>query len=807
MINRLRNMEGRYFWVLAAAGVLVALALILGANIQKTNAQNLPSNLRTTFATHGQIEELVKAPGAVSARSANLTFPMSGVISDLLVKPGSVVQAGQMLAKLDTSEAEANLAAAIAGQKSAQAHLDTIQNGPTRELTSAQQDLKIAQLKLEALKSPAATPEDLAAAQAAVDAATARYQALASGPNPKELAAAQASLNAAKAQLNQVKAGPLDADLKAANARLTAAQQNLENVKLTTADAIKQAENDVAVAQKGRDAAQAAFDAIHKDLYDDNGKVKPTTTQADLEREKKAKLDLDQADLTLQGNQRALQTAKDRQTVAVKEAEATVAEAQANLEKVQSGPNPQAVAAAQAEVDRAQAEYDRVAAGPSQDELTAAQSLINEARSNLDRLNRGASDKDIALAQAEVEKYQQQVDSLSKGPLASELAQAQGDLEKATAQVKQAQLRVDQSALFAPYNSVVEAINIAPGQSVSPGPTAMTVVDLANLTVNGYVSEANIQRIKLNQPVRIYFNSISGVRETPFMGKVSFIGTQPKPVPASAGVSSQSTSTGAALNTVAPDLPFSSEASSSGYPVQVQLDSDNQLSTLKPGMTGQVQFVLARKPDTLIVPKTAIRNATTGPVIDVVLPDSQIVTTPVTIGLKGEAFVEILKGGLLQAGDKIVVYGDTPLPTTTPSGTPGALIPGGATTPGGTLTPGDTQTLPTPVASVTPAGNEASTTAGATGTAVDTTTPSDGDLTATPISLQSPSGAELTASPATSPSPEVGVPVTPATAQAVLGASGTAIPGATPSATAGGTTTASNGTNAPSPTPSIGPKG
>ena len=101
-MRRLRNAEGRYFWLLAAAGIIVAVALIVGSNIQRSNAENIQTTFRTTYVTHGEIEEVVTAPGLVTARTANLTFQASGVISDVLVRPGQVVQSSQVLSRLDT---------------------------------------------------------------------------------------------------------------------------------------------------------------------------------------------------------------------------------------------------------------------------------------------------------------------------------------------------------------------------------------------------------------------------------------------------------------------------------------------------------------------------------------------------------------------------------------------------------------------------------------------------------------------------------------------------------------------------------
>lgn len=700
MLNRLRNADARLWWLVVAAILLLSLALILGANIQRSSAESQPLTYRTATVGRGDIEASVKAPGVLGVRSANLTFQASGVISDVLVQRGAVVKAGQPLAKLDSREAEALLSAAVADQKKAQSRVDTVQNGPARDLLTAQSNLKVAQAQLDKVKSSNAKPDELTAAQAAVDAAVYRYNAIVTKTSQSEKNAAEAALRQAKAKLDQLNAKPTDAALREAQARVTSTTQNWEKVKINTADAVKQAELALQKAQVTRDAAKDAYDKIRQELYNSDGTPKKPLSDADKAREKQAKLALDQAELDLQAKQQTLDAAKGQQDTAVKEAEAQMIEAQAALEKLQEGPAQQDLLAAQAAVDKAQADYDKLLAGPNQDEVNAAQAEINQARANLDKLNQGGTEKDILVAQAEVDKYQQQIQDLSKGPVASELSEAQGGLEKATAQVKQAQVRLEQTVLLAPYNSVVESVNVAPGQTISSGPVAFSLVDLSSLTVDARVSETSIQQIKIGQAVRMTFEGISGVRSEPFKGKVTFVSFLPKENQPVFSVPTPKT------GTVTPVA-----ASGSVYPVNILLDRDPDIQTLKPGMNGKVQIALESKTGVLLVPKIAIRTLEPGPVVDVVLPDGQIVATPITTGLSNDDYIEVLENGLLREGDMIILHGDAvvpPLPTYTPV-TTGTGTPAGS--PGLSPTPGTPGTIPaTPVPSATPSTGSATTT-------------------------------------------------------------------------------------------------
>ncbi len=750
-MRRLRNAEGRFFWVLAAAGILVAMTLIVGSNIQRSNAENIQSTYRTSYVTHGEIEEVVTAPGLVTARTANLTFQASGVISDVLVRPGQVVQAAQILSRLDTREAEAQLTAAQAGQKAAQGKLDSIKAGSPRELTTAQQNLKIAQARLAQVQGVTGTADQLAAAQHAVDAAVYRYNALVSKTNTRDVASAEAALRQAKANLAVINTPSSKAALAEAAARIEATTQNLEKVKSERSNAVIQAQASIDKAQKGLDAANATYTQVHSELYNPDGTVKTTTTQADLEREKAAKLALDQAKITLDAATKALEAVKSQQTSAVKEAQALMIEAQSALENLQDGPNQQAIVSAQAAIDKAQTDYDNAASGgPTQDEVNAAQAEVDQTKALLNGLNKGGKLTDIQVAQAEVNKYQQEVQDLSKGASTTDLAQAQGAVDQAAAQVKQAQLKIEQLNLLAPFNSVVESINVSPGQAIAPGPLAITLVDLSKPSFEARVNESSIQRIKQGQSVRVYFEGIRGVRQDSFKGKVTLISTSLKN-PSAGGSTQDSRNLGASTpSALANALNTPASTDQSGFPVTILLDQDTELTALKPGMNGRARFVLGNKPDVLLVPKIAVRTLEMGPVVDVILPDGLIVATPVMLGLIGDNYVEVSETGLLREGDKIVLYGTAPLPevatptpdTSTPgSGNNGTGNRGLATTPD-TIIPVSVSASPAATGS-TPAKTDASPTA------------------ATPIVVTTPGGSPVRSSAAASVSATATVRFTP----------------------------------------------
>ncbi|MBG0562159.1 efflux RND transporter periplasmic adaptor subunit [Actinoplanes aureus] len=82
-----------------------------------------PTGIRLGTATVGTVDEIVEAPGTVTARTAaTLTAPATGTVTDLLVESGDQVAKGEVLAVIESPELERR-------RDSAQAALDQAPSG------------------------------------------------------------------------------------------------------------------------------------------------------------------------------------------------------------------------------------------------------------------------------------------------------------------------------------------------------------------------------------------------------------------------------------------------------------------------------------------------------------------------------------------------------------------------------------------------------------------------------------------------------------------------------------------------------
>ncbi len=128
---------GKKYSAIIGIGALILLAVYLLFNTLKTS----DSDLVTATAEIGEVKELVSVSGFVEAKNtADLAFPATGRVTDVFVDEGSIVQKGEVLATLGSSQLAASRNEALAALRSAEAAYQEVVTGPTateRAVTSA----------------------------------------------------------------------------------------------------------------------------------------------------------------------------------------------------------------------------------------------------------------------------------------------------------------------------------------------------------------------------------------------------------------------------------------------------------------------------------------------------------------------------------------------------------------------------------------------------------------------------------------------------------------------------------------------
>jgi len=193
------------------------------------------------------------------------------------------------------------------------------------------------------------------------------------------------------------------------------------------------------------------------------------------------------------------------------------------------------------------------------------------------------------------------------------------DVAALQARITAAQAVLSQSQITASFDSTVTEVQIKVGDQAAPGSPAFRLDDLSTLLVDVRVSEVDINRVFLGQPVLLTFDAILG---TEYNGVVSKI--------ANVGVSTQGVVE---------------------FIVTVELtDADENV---RPGMTSAVNIVVEELSNVLLVPNRAVRLQD-GQRVVYALRNNQLDQVQVTLGASSDLESEVVDGSL-RSGDTVVL--------------------------------------------------------------------------------------------------------------------------------------------------------
>lgn len=438
----------------------------------------------------------------------------------------------------------------------------------------------------------AALERAVISAQADAAVAQANLDKLLTGADAAELASAEAAVASAQVKLDDLLDGPSEEEIAASEASVKAAQANM-----WSASGKVQASNDVS------EGDILAAEADLQDALDQQKAAHDAWVRlADCEINEAGTYSCTPSD----------HPQMDAATQNVETANAQVAIAQARLDELRS-PDSNNVASSQASLASAAAQYDAAVArheallaGASAEEIAAAEADLASAQAALDKLREGASDTDIKMQEIR-------------------LAQAETAL-------REAQLKLANATLTAPFAGVITAVHVSEGEMASG--SAVEIVNPASLEAVLSVDEIDVGQLSVGQPAVIALETWPNEE---IAGEVT---------------------------AVAP-----SAANNGGvvtYDVHLSL-ADTELP-VRVGMTANANLLTDSRENVLLVPNAAItadrENGTYTVNLVKTGPDGSHDITPVevTIGLKDNQYTQITSG--IVAGD-VVLLGELTAPTTT----------------------------------------------------------------------------------------------------------------------------------------------
>lgn len=345
---------------------LLTTLILIGCTTPPTPTPPTDQNTQSR-ATTGPISATGKV---IPATWASLSFATSGQVTELLVSEGDTVEAGDVIARLDTTDLDLAVTSAEASLAVAEANYDLARSGPR---------------------------------EAEIERAE------------NQLAAATARVSVAVAQRNQLNE-PADADL------------------------VITAQSEVEQAQQTQEDLQQAYDSL---IAWANANLENWDYESDLpnpmDNETNLRYQVQMANLQL-------------------------AAAQAELEKLLSGPTPDQKRVADARVWAAVAQRE------------AAQAY-------LDLVKSGATAEDVAIADARV--------------------------EQARAAVASARAARDKAVLTAPFDGTVSALNIHLGEAVGAGAPMLILADLTTLQIETTdLNEIDVARLSIGDSATITFDAL-----------------------------------------------------------------------------------------------------------------------------------------------------------------------------------------------------------------------------------------------------------------------------------------------------------
>lgn len=262
---------------------------------------------------------------------SDLAMAASGLVKQVFVEEGELVEAGTVLVKLDDAQAMVSVAQAQASLLRAQAQLAQLEAG--------------------------ARSQEIAVAEAGLKAAQANYDRLINAGAPGELAVAEAALAQANAGLAKVLEGPSGSALIAAEADVRQAEAELRNAQ-SAYNEVKW-RNDVGMLPQSLRLEQAsvAFEAAQARYNDLNTGATPA--------------DIAGASAQVRQGQARLTQIQNAAPTDVLAAEANVEQFQAQLDLLLAGAQPESIAIAEADVAAATAALQQALVALGNTELRA----------------------------------------------------------------------------------------------------------------------------------------------------------------------------------------------------------------------------------------------------------------------------------------------------------------------------------------------------------------------------------------------------------------------------------------------------
>jgi HlyD family secretion protein len=140
-------------------------------------------------------------------------------------------------------------------------------------------------------------------------------------------------------------------------------------------------------------------------------------------------------------------------------------------------------------------------------ELATAQANLAEAHREWERIQAGPTPGEIGLAEAELAAAQARYDSLIDGIDPDKLTQTENNLSLALTTLTIAEERLAGAELRAPFDGIILDVQVLQGESVMAGQSLILLADPSALEVRVTVIEEDLPLVEVGQTAELYFDA------------------------------------------------------------------------------------------------------------------------------------------------------------------------------------------------------------------------------------------------------------------------------------------------------------
>lgn len=257
----------------------------------------------------------------------------------------------------------------------------------------------------------------------------------------------------------------------------------------------------------------------------------------------------------------------------------------------------------------------------------------NEARNSYNQMKElyeagAASRNDLNLSKNRMDQlyntYVLAKKNLENAENASQITIQKKQLELSQLSVNKLLQEKNKYTIKSPMDGIVVEIAIDEGEMLSLGMPMMVIMDTSKLEIVTNISEYDVRKINIGDPVKITGDAIEGQE---YEGRVKYIAP-----------TAISLSTGQGKETV----------------VEVKIEVNSQNTALKPGFSTTVDILTETKKNTLVVPYEALFTTKDGQKIIFTMIDGLAKAHEVRTGLESDLVVEVI-GEDIAENDRVIL--------------------------------------------------------------------------------------------------------------------------------------------------------